>query len=508
MGGEILASEEAMNAARVGRNDPCSCGSGQKYKKCCLLKNDETKRREAVAKASTEPETSKRKGRPESPADPWIEAWNARYEEFKAADYEKRIELFERTLNEPLLMDGEMAYTMLNELFYQAVECDERDRYDEWVERLRTAVPDVHEEEAGFLLENRIANAIAMRRPERVHEYTLELAARAEKKFEVWHRTESQLAYHGNMRTLIPAMRLVWPNIRDSEEILPWARQAFADRAIQYVILNSIEHTPALAGNDPALLEQIRFFWGANIDLERTAEIVTWQAGYLERRWIEDDFKLQPRKRRSRRTWDEDEDDDGDGRETADQPDTGARNLLNLTLQFVGHAHRFEGKPYSRAELARGEIYTFIARRQAGELEYRESMLDTALRASGRKHGPIKKFKPYDHLLCPDYERLDRYMAGLLDQFNVQLYPAVALLESVPTWMRFLQLRGLIDADGCRRTLHELQPLAANVLRIFKEMRSDRVLYEALLQWPEHATGEARIPGARLANQNSDPPAI
>lgn len=23
---------------RVGRNDPCPCGSGQKYKKCCLLK--------------------------------------------------------------------------------------------------------------------------------------------------------------------------------------------------------------------------------------------------------------------------------------------------------------------------------------------------------------------------------------------------------------------------------------------------------------------------------------
>lgn len=23
---------------RVGRNDPCPCGSGKKYKKCCLLK--------------------------------------------------------------------------------------------------------------------------------------------------------------------------------------------------------------------------------------------------------------------------------------------------------------------------------------------------------------------------------------------------------------------------------------------------------------------------------------
>lgn len=24
---------------KIGRNDPCSCGSGKKYKKCCLLSN-------------------------------------------------------------------------------------------------------------------------------------------------------------------------------------------------------------------------------------------------------------------------------------------------------------------------------------------------------------------------------------------------------------------------------------------------------------------------------------
>ncbi|MGB1398058.1 MAG: SEC-C metal-binding domain-containing protein, partial [Planctomycetota bacterium] len=23
-------------AAKIGRNDPCPCGSGKKYKKCCL----------------------------------------------------------------------------------------------------------------------------------------------------------------------------------------------------------------------------------------------------------------------------------------------------------------------------------------------------------------------------------------------------------------------------------------------------------------------------------------
>lgn len=28
---------------KVGRNDPCACGSGKKYKNCCLLKEMKTK---------------------------------------------------------------------------------------------------------------------------------------------------------------------------------------------------------------------------------------------------------------------------------------------------------------------------------------------------------------------------------------------------------------------------------------------------------------------------------
>ena len=29
---------------RIGRNEKCSCGSGKKYKKCCLLKHQEIRR--------------------------------------------------------------------------------------------------------------------------------------------------------------------------------------------------------------------------------------------------------------------------------------------------------------------------------------------------------------------------------------------------------------------------------------------------------------------------------
>jgi hypothetical protein len=28
------------NTTKIGRNDPCPCGSGQKYKKCCAAKDE------------------------------------------------------------------------------------------------------------------------------------------------------------------------------------------------------------------------------------------------------------------------------------------------------------------------------------------------------------------------------------------------------------------------------------------------------------------------------------
>ena len=31
-------TDEENQTQKVGRNDPCPCGSGKKYKKCCMLK--------------------------------------------------------------------------------------------------------------------------------------------------------------------------------------------------------------------------------------------------------------------------------------------------------------------------------------------------------------------------------------------------------------------------------------------------------------------------------------
>ena len=47
---------------KVGRNDPCPCGSGKKYKKCCLNKSESNKEIQGVVnqKAVKEPVDSLR----------------------------------------------------------------------------------------------------------------------------------------------------------------------------------------------------------------------------------------------------------------------------------------------------------------------------------------------------------------------------------------------------------------------------------------------------------------
>ncbi|HIZ71748.1 MAG TPA: SEC-C domain-containing protein [Candidatus Atopostipes pullistercoris] len=36
---EEKQEQQSTRSKKIGRNDPCPCGSGKKYKKCCMKKN-------------------------------------------------------------------------------------------------------------------------------------------------------------------------------------------------------------------------------------------------------------------------------------------------------------------------------------------------------------------------------------------------------------------------------------------------------------------------------------
>ena len=41
---------------KIGRNDPCTCGSGKKYKSCCFLTKGPGKRKKLTAKWINQPQ--------------------------------------------------------------------------------------------------------------------------------------------------------------------------------------------------------------------------------------------------------------------------------------------------------------------------------------------------------------------------------------------------------------------------------------------------------------------
>jgi len=60
---------EAPQRKHLGRNDPCHCGSGRKYKQCCLSK-DEAAERAARAKAAAAAEAATPAAEPAKAAAP------------------------------------------------------------------------------------------------------------------------------------------------------------------------------------------------------------------------------------------------------------------------------------------------------------------------------------------------------------------------------------------------------------------------------------------------------
>jgi hypothetical protein len=291
------------------------------------------------------------------------------------------------------------------------------------------------------------------------------------------------IAYHGQLPALVDCMRLAWPAVKSSNDIVPWGIDEFCTRAISYELLHFADHTPAPIVQKAGLSERLEFY--SEIDPERVSQYLAHLTGQDVKPWTMNDFLLSP-PRRSR--WEEDDEEAID--ESAAQP-SGELNLYHLTIEFLGYLRRVEGVPYSKGELGRRELHQFILDRHDGKLEYRESMLQSTLRdidrQKGRKLPPIRKYRRYENILVPDPERLEHYLAGLLDMMNQLYHRASALFGIITAWLRFLETRGLIDAEVRTQTLGHLAHLADNLGRIFNKYHDDPNLDLALNGWGDKA---------------------
>jgi hypothetical protein len=128
--------------------------------------------------------------------------------EFRASDYEDRFNIFNKTLDDPELMDKEMAFEMLHDLFFGTIKRRKRNRFDALVETLCERLPATYKAEAPYFLKWRITNALVDARPEDVAALFAKLAPLAGKEIDIFNRVEEMVACHGQLPALVDCMRL------------------------------------------------------------------------------------------------------------------------------------------------------------------------------------------------------------------------------------------------------------------------------------------------------------
>jgi SEC-C motif len=480
---------------KAGRNDPCPCGSGKKYKKCCLAKDHEASSLQtavvppppSIASPRVVPSVAEHHPKPAGPTaparaveartpppppDPVAERADILWEEFESRGGDGRIAVFLKTLEDAEVMTDDMAFEMFSALHADAVKGGDRARFAELVGALRERRPEVFDQSAHYYLSWCLRDALAEGRYEAVPTLARELAARAGRDIDTVNRAFDTVAYHGQLSALVEAVRIAWPFVKSSDKIVPWGISEFANKGSDYEIFEYLEHTADPDPADAVLLDRVRFFVPEPRE-EYLREFIEDLTGKSGREWQSDDFALKPPRKRNRDDWDDDE-------VERPTPDPGRHNLSRLISEFVGYLHREEGVPYPRGELVRHELFLYFVRRHKGDLDPRPNMLERA------RNPNIKLPKPPRpaHPLCPERVTLEAHVAGLMDVMNVLYHPAAALFQAMPAWLRFLESRGVIDAATSKKVLDLLRPLHSTLLRIWEQFTEDPLLYRQGQEWP------------------------
>lgn len=288
---------------KVGRNDPCPCGSGKKYKKCCLLK-------ERAGKMAELREERARKG-----------YWDRFWRRFDVAGYRGKTTIFHEYLNGSSL-DGEVVFDMLHGLLREARKRRDYKAFKGLVGSLKTKHPGVYDKDAAFYSRFMVEN-MALKGDFDGLQEVLEPYAKGSEGIDEFFRVIELLMYHSRTDSLIRVMRRAYPGVMRSHEVIPQGKEEFASLLGWFIIFKDLTDGAGCEGVGSEVLE----YWGVD-------------KAYLE------DFVERLRVRVSRPFKRADFVKGSAGREEAEE------RLLGLTLEFMAWLQG-RGVSYSRALLAR-----------------------------------------------------------------------------------------------------------------------------------------------------------
>ena len=460
----------------TGRNDPCPCGSGKKYKNCCLPKDRaarapalETKEipeppetgapldyeePESILKPATEADFQ-----PIPEVDPLLERINAFWEQFMDAPYEKQWSLVtEMLVEEPELCDGEMVFEITNALFEKAVVAGELERYKQLLDQLEKTVPEAYAKEQHYILEWRIQVALMEGDEVGLERYFYQFSPLAGDHLDTYYRVVSALVYHGKLEILYQGMRQARPSVAEGGDLVLWAYDEFTDKLAKLEIIYLADQNPNLTPED-ATLQQHFAEYEMTIIPEKMADLLDYYTGRQTPAWNAADFVMAKGKKQ----------------------DLTKDNYTYLLAAFTHYARHEEGFALTKSEMVGEQLSRYFTLRHEGELDEVE---DDDGRRPQRRHKRKPKQDISQHPLCPDAPTLDRFMAKSMGFLSFRHYEVSALFELIPAWFRFLTKYNLLEEETQQRTIKALSYLKDPLIEIADKRLFDPAVKEDLMDWP------------------------
>lgn len=452
-----------------GRNDPCWCGSGKKYKHCHLKQDQQAAAAPPPAEAVTPvASTGNELNRPApyppslpapSPADIALEA---EWERFKQADLDGKTALFLDKLDSRSL-EAEDSFEMLlairdaSDVKYQA---EARVRFAALIDRLRRESPEVYQHDQNFYLESLIKDAIADQHWAALPDLLNELAAQLPRSIEEFFNVVYAALYHGQAAPVRAALQAAWSSIADTPAILPTGLDEYGDLLMRLMLYDHLEQAPAPRDADPALMAALRAYGTPNTDwIERALRHLTAPAPTA---WRVEDFG-----------------------EVVDA-DQWAANVEGLWFEFMADQHRQAQVPFSRSDLARIEVMHVLHQQVV-------QPSSPVKHAKGKTRQASTPFAAQRAFLIPRFGTLNRELARHFSLLGSQPYHAGAPLELLPAYLHFIARLGLIHPTELDEALAELRPLTTQIGPVLTSYGADVHLAQAI----ETAWSEANLDALR-----------
>ncbi len=428
-----------------GRNDPCPCGSGRKYKRCCLAKDEAERARQLAgppaAALTPEPDadadTSTGPGGRRPAAD---DRWADLFGRLRVVPLDEKVALVRETILATADIEGELAFDLVESVAGPCRDAGRLDDLDGVIDLVERTHPAAFAEEACWFHDWRAENAL-LRPGDDPMPHLLALARDPGPDIDGFFRLIDWLRYHGRSTELVRVLTTAWPSIRDSDEVMPHAVAEFQETTIDAIVTANVARDASLAATDPSLLADLEPV--GDIDPDGLAMLVESRTGRATRAWTPADFARDA--------------EDADG---CDHP------VHLLSLEF-GHAlHGLHGWSLPRAEMARWEVVDLIGRCSADDGRDRRRPAKRGA-ASGAVRRPPTAF------LLPAASDVDRRLAGMLQIFGAVPHRAATLFLTLPHWTAFLAGHGLAEAEAGRRMWRDVVGRCGDLPKVIDQFCHD-----------------------------------